>query len=270
MYFHGEEKSWAKLKVISLVPKNLIRIGLVASIMALYHVSFRDLAYQDIFNDVATLIDYASEKKAEMSQAEQSSVFIVTAYLWNFWQRLKTLDFYLFHDAFRQGHDLQIGYEKSLYHRSFMVSSDLSLVQLSRRHSEEGRTGNMCGWALNLTRSEPYCFGLDFRLLHHRYASVLGQEPARCRPNSSQACNGKHPKDCLRFHGAVIADQSAHDSSCRYMGQEEPKLRWNEASYLSIQGPKAVIVSATQPANGIEYCSATKRTMAISHVWSHG
>jgi hypothetical protein len=59
-----------------------------------------------------------------------------------------------------------------------------------------------------------------------------------------------------------IEYQSAHATgTCR-------KLEWCEKSYHSVSGPRAVDTMSTTTKK-IKYRTATQRTMAISHVWSH-
>ncbi|KAF7508185.1 hypothetical protein GJ744_009482 [Endocarpon pusillum] len=62
-----------------------------------------------------------------------------------------------------------------------------------------------------------------------------------------------------------------HDHACLHQNAAEQKLTWDKASYMSVDGPRAVSVAATDACPGkVEYCKASGRTIAISHVWSHG
>lgn len=46
---------------------------------------------------------------------------------------------------------------------------------------------------------------------------------------------------------------------------------WDEASYRAVIGARAVSLGKTDPeGNVLRYCKASEKTMAISHVWSHG
>ena len=68
----------------------------------------------------------------------------------------------------------------------------------------------------------------------------------------------------------VIEDQSAHDSGCRRRCR---KLPWDESSYRSVSGARAVMIAPENSKTGnshLKYCSVSERTLAISHVWSHG
>lgn len=105
------------------------------------------------------------------------------------------------------------------------------MVQASR----EGKPDNMCSWALELTRNDPMCLGLDFRLLHRRFKSVFHGVKARCQPNSARPCNGLGP-NCLRYKGTQVSDQSAHDYTCSFYNVSEPKLKWDEALDRPVSG----------------------------------
>ena len=68
----------------------------------------------------------------------------------------------------------------------------------------------------------------------------------------------------------LVKDQSAHDSGCR---GRCPKIPWHQSSYRSVSGARAVILEPGRRKAKkvhVKYCSASGRTMAISHVWSHG
>jgi hypothetical protein len=104
-----------------------------------------------------------------------------------------------------------------------------------------------------------------------RYGELFGKWPARCRDNN-QPCDGKSPKNCQRFVGAIIENQSAHDWICnRNMCT---RVFWDEDSYRSIPGipgvgARAVCIRSTDKSN-FKYREASNKTLAISHVWSHG
>lgn len=274
------ERTWEALRVVSFVQNIFLQLVLHACVVDL-DFQRRPLGITGnsgdrerfrILDCTAEMIDYCSSKISapNLPECSQASWLIVRAYLWGFWQRLKTLHLYVFYASF-QCADLEVD-ATYLSQRNFLVSPGRSLARLTYELSETGRTSNMCTWILNLVRTEPYSFGLDFRLFHQRYGSVLGQEPARCLKDSPSPCNGSHSNDCLRFYGASIPDQSAHDADCRLStpSASEHRLPWNQESFLRIQGARAVTISDPASATEISYCSATDRTMAISHVWSHG
>lgn len=278
-------KSWQRLAVVSSVQQTFVRLVLDTSVTFMkIQARSRALGLGQtgmpsdrerlrILDGTAELIAYCVEKgnSSCISKDAQALWFIVRAYLWSFWQRLKTLHLYSFYAAFQYS-DLQVE-GPYLAQRNFMVAPGYSLARMTRELSESSRTSNMCTWVLNLVRSEPYSFGLDFGMIHQRYSGVLGQEPARCLLNSPEPCNGTHSNNCLRFYGADIQNQSAHDTACQFFPaetKEEPRLRWNRDSFLRVRGARAVAISEVESTSEIHYRDATCETMAISHVWSHG
>jgi hypothetical protein len=71
--------------------------------------------------------------------------------------------------------------------------------------------------------------------------------------------------------GATIKNQSAHAETC--MGNCK-RLVWDENSYKSIPGDpgfgsRAVCINSTTTTH-LRYREASNRTLAVSHVWSHG
>ncbi len=64
-----------------------------------------------------------------------------------------------------------------------------------------------------------------------------------------------------------ITDQSAHDESC---SRHCKRLFWNETSYRSVAGARAVKLVDDPPQGELTYCEASGETLAVSHVWSHG
>jgi hypothetical protein len=144
----------------------------------------------------------------------------------------------------------------------------LSTQDMSDQLSAVGKARYMCTWAFELLRSEPLCVGMDFRLFHQRYSELFGGRSGRCSSSSVGSCDGKHPDHCQRYKGMKIKDQSAHDSTCIY--QQCSRLTWNEASYRTVKGARAVSLSTRSSSGHLSYCEASASTLAISHVWSHG
>ena len=129
--------------------------------------------------------------------------------------------------------------------------------------------GYMCKWAFGLLKIDRGSIGLDFRHLLCQYRVVFGNCEPRCLPSKdgfSQQCEGSSPLKCKRFAGMKIEDQSAHmrRCNCRCL-----RLHWNESSYRSTKGGRAV--SVVQENDGcLRHCAASEKTIAISHMWSHG
>lgn len=111
---------------------------------------------------------------------------------------------------------------------------------------------------------------------------------------SDEPCDGQHSDHCQRFKGLKVVSQSAHDRKCTWQDESdgtigartslfaamccrkprnkpEPKSVWDEKSYRSIEGARAVSLAETDPQDGpIKFCKVSNKTLAISHVWSHG
>ncbi|KAI4194245.1 MAG: hypothetical protein LQ346_003721 [Caloplaca aetnensis] len=255
--------SWETLHVASFVPANLVR--LVANEVASHGLRHR-LNLPDILTEVATIINAVCDRELEQSAYQW---FIVRAFLWTFWQRLNTLVRY-----FQCQKNIREGF--SSYGPEFeapfpfSVHPGTGIATFMAQVLKEGKPDNMCSWALELIRNDPMCVGLDFRLLHQRFTSVFHGVKARCQPNSTRPCDGLGP-NCLRYKGTKVADQSAHDHTCSFRNASEPKLKWDEASYRRVHGGRAVSVDPGTGSDTIpKYCSASDKTLAISHVWVHG
>jgi hypothetical protein len=66
-------------------------------------------------------------------------------------------------------------------------------------------------------------------------------------------------------------DQSAHSVFCGTSNDESCRpLHWNEDSYRVVEGARAVNISQPVSDGLLRYCKASNKTLAISHVWSHG
>ena len=70
-----------------------------------------------------------------------------------------------------------------------------------------------------------------------------------------------------KIQGDEIMDQSAHDENC---SRHCKRLFWNETSYRSIAGARAVELVDDPPQGQLTYCKASGETLAVSHVSSHG
>jgi hypothetical protein len=152
--------------------------------------------------------------------------------------------------------------------RGTFPSPNLPLQTFSDQTALTGRSPYMCTWAFELMRTEPPCMVADFRLFHWRFSQLFGAQKAWCNMRSAVPYDGRHSDNCQRFKGMKIKDQSMHDASCP---GHYTRLVCDEKSYRSIRGARAVFLADTDTSQRwIRYCPATDKTMAISHVWSHG
>jgi hypothetical protein len=125
----------------------------------------------------------------------------------------------------------------------------------------------MCSWAYKSIRDTHLTTALDLRLFHQRFNSLFGTREGRCL-SRGESCSGRSPLACQRFVGAIIKDldQSAHNPPC---AGNCKTLHWDEDSYRRVTGARAVSIKDTNR-NHLRYRQASKKTMAVSHVWSHG
>ena len=116
------------------------------------------------------------------------------------------------------------------------ISPGFSIQEMSRKQAELYKPQYMCGWAFELLRNNPVCIGLDFRRFFFRYSIAFGDRPGRCLRDQPTSCKGDEPGKCQRFRGMRIENQSLHND-CQ--GDCE-RLTWDEKSYRSISGARAV------------------------------
>lgn len=191
--------------------------------------------------------------------------FIVRAALWTSWQRINML--YLF-AVVTKGIYLGFGAcdGAELASREFEIGPRYSVQDMSKSYPFHDKSLYMCSWAFELLKKEPCCIGADFQRFHERFNSAWGQQPGRCRDEQGRLSYCRN-EECRRLTGLKVEDQSAHDEGCSMNCR---RLIWDEKSYLSVKGTRAVSVTRTNAESGMQYCSASSRSVAISHVWSHG
>ena len=266
--FENGTKDWHNLSVAFRLSSNTIRL-IIEKAYSHYEPGEGYLGLNSIINSTGRLIETCVHKsRATTSAVDKQRWMVVRGLLWNFWQRIRTIDQALslaleFREGFTHGN------ESRLWLRDFSVSDQLSLSAYTKAIAKRGKASNLCSWAFELVRTDPFCLGLDFEHLHNRWQSALGSNPTRC----STTCDGSHPHRCLRYKGLKVKNQSMHDQSCTLgvsIGSE-PTLKWDRGSYTAVEGPHAVSIGQTNPTIGpLKYCAASGRTLAISHVWSHG
>ncbi|KAK8080928.1 hypothetical protein PG997_008746 [Apiospora hydei] len=274
-YFTGDDKLWENLRAVSGPQKNLVRI-VIYYIISTQEGGYVDLTLQKVLNHVGELINTCNMNRKRsvkfrprIPRISRKSFYIAGAYLWAFWQRARTLFAYIRLCLDVRG-GVRHGMEKLYWVQDFSVSRKVSLRTLTDNVALSGKPPNMCGWMLELLRGDPKCLGLDFSILHSRFRNAFNDEPARCRDDSSEGCLGKHWRQCRMFYRKnVLPDQTMHDDTEPHTHDQEYKVVWDEASYRSLSGPRAVSINDADKSR-LRYCQATERTMAISHVWSHG
>ncbi|KAF2656680.1 hypothetical protein K491DRAFT_656018 [Lophiostoma macrostomum CBS 122681] len=267
----GAPRNWENLKVAQFVDSNTIRLAL--SIVGTPGDVDWCPAYKSLADLWGALLEAAlALPLPDKFEHHQQYLHIQTArvFLWSTWNRCIILALW----SLLRGH-LDIGY---VYNRTqSFVFEHTSLLRGFARHSNGGNSASvpsseyMCRWAFRLLQSDLGSANLDFRHFHKRYHEVFREHKGRCmlnskHPRATKQCSGVSPFRCNRFQGMKIEDHSAHSSTCC---GDCTKLVWSESSYRGVSGPRAVDISTTQDGI-IRYCLATHKTLAISHVWSHG
>lgn len=221
----------------------------------------------NVTNITAALLEIFSRLSSTKSDDGTSwKLFVMRAFIWTSWQRCQMLYFYL-----EATSDLVYGSSDGKTTppalRGTLPSPNVTIHEMSRRQASLEKPAYMCGWNFELLRTSFVCVGADFRRFHQRYKNVFGNYTGRCVAGQLKSCKGDSPKSCRRFQGMAIEDQSAHDQSC---SRNCKQLIWDETSYRSVLGARAVSLAQTE-SHGSEtwqYCNASDRTLAISHVWS--
>lgn len=246
---------WENLIISNTCSLNILRIAI--------YINIRPTAIRGVQNFLMFLeqvLTIASERKPGTP-----AWFIVRTALWTSWQRVNML--YLFAIVSKEIH---LGYRAfvgdELASREFQIAPQYSVHDMSRTTRSHDKGSYMCSWAFDLLAKEPCSIGADFRRFHERFNSAWGQKPGRCRNEQGHLsyCTGAY---CRRITGITVKSQSAHDEGC---DGNCCRLFWDEKSYLSVKGTRAVSVNCFNAKSGIQYCSASIRSLAISHVWSHG
>ena len=253
---------WESLRVASYLSTNVI---CVAMCIVIYPFIAKG-KLSELLNLIAALLDSAAHlSSAARTKTARCKWFITRAFLWASWQRAVMLYF-----SFVLAMNLTSGVDDELvssatFLQSFSPTSGMSIQEWSKRYAAVGKSHFMCTWAFGLLRKNPVCISMDFRRFHQLYSNQFDHYPTRCSPNGKTSCKGDHPHTCQRFVGMVIKDQSAHDRGCT--GCE--RIIWDESSFRSVSGAKAVSLEYNVGIK-LRYRAASEKTLAISHVWSHG
>lgn len=215
-------------------------------------------------NAVMGLLGLTSQLSTESVTADaKRSWVVVRAFLWTLWQRALML--YL---RSKMESHLNAGFtfnEKGLDIRGLAYVPEIFARRLAQHLKDQKKAQYMCSWAYELLRNDRACATADLRRFHWCYNSLFGGRHARCK-DGQQQCEGGSPENCQRFKGAAVSDQSAHDFDC---DKSCRRLFWDRTSFIEVSGAKAVCLTTTDDKQ-LRYCKASGKTLAISHVWSHG
>ena len=239
--------------------------------------SFRKVSHLDVSIHISEVLDFISElydsldrihpQRSDVSPRKQDETQLVKSFLWSTWSRCLQLHFwYILLQQVIMFSGYQPEWDSQLALRGISALSDQTFRR-SSESTEQQLHPYMCRWAFGLLRNSRVALGLDFRHFNRRFSELHGRKESRCNFMSSEACTGQDPLHCGRFNDRrlIAGDQSVHvdhEGDCK-------RIMWNERSYHSVKGPVAVSFSTTYSGYA-KYVKASSRTMAISHVWSHG
>ena len=285
LFLNIQDLSWTNLYVTTLVDTNTAVLAiLVATVGSKPDQGFvRDfLSYINtlamLLDEYDFLVDAANlgltgpfsdpapsvqELKAalfpEVYDNHEQGRAILKVFLWAVWQRSVMLYFY-----YVIGVQLEHGYS-STWNALLAVRGIKRLDYLDAEDYKRGSTDYLCGWAFELLRISRSSLGLDFRTMIDRFNDHFGERTGRCINDSDSTCDGEQPESCHRFTGEETKAQSAHSATC---DRHCRKIMWSETSYKQSASPRAVVANKNQDI--LQYCKSASRTLAISHVWSHG
>ena len=255
---------WSSLQTAKFFGVNTIK-------MALFIASTADSTTEDSYPGLLSkLLDVSSQlASSQASHPEWSHYwYIVRAALYSSWQRSVHLCQYSELGRTLSGTIDHISGGSRLH-----LYGPVSTLGFSAQHLEnqavQGKAELMCSWNFKVLCIGAVTSGLDFRTFHSQYNQVRAGAPGHCRKHSTKSCAGTGPDHCRRFHGMQIADHLMHNYKCL---QSCKRLYWNEGSYQAISRSRAVHLDELKPGGSqlIKYCCASDKTLAISHIWSHG
>jgi hypothetical protein len=224
---------------------------------SLYHAIKRYL------DNVSKLLDMVCDGPLSYVPKSPHARAILIAYLWTMWQRSETI----FLSELVRGSLVSSGFadEDVMLALSFPKVFLHPQAKASWRGLSSQKSQYMCAWAFELLQASRGSLAFDFRGFHRLFTEAHSSARPRCT-TASEVCHGSSPENCGRLNckELVLEEQSLHDGSCR--GCE--RVTWDRDSYIQIVGGRAVDI--TRRSSKIKYCSANEKTLAVSHVWSHG
>ena len=279
-----QDNAWDKLYVTSVIDTN--NSILLLKVADLGHQPNLDFArsfqryvniLSELFDEYDSLVDTAKlgfqapfEDPAPSVQALKTALFpkdpgdheqslsILEAFLWSAWQRSVMLFFH-----YVIGVQLWEGADPA-WRSLLAIRGVRRIIDLEAQDYRGDSTQYLCNWAFELLRTTRTSLGLDFRRMISLFDNHFQGSDGRCIKGSSLTCRGDLPESCQRFTNAEARSQSMHVLDC---DGQCCRFHWSETSYRQSESPRAVKV---QEHGRLHYCKGSSKTMAISHVWSHG
>ncbi|KAF8851732.1 hypothetical protein BDZ45DRAFT_140526 [Acephala macrosclerotiorum] len=221
--------------------------------------------FQDYVTGISQLLEEVTRLQEEcVAASDRRYWFIVKSFLWTSFQRGTLLLLWFILDRqLKWGYTWQI----SLYLPRVKLVAHKTIEAILEDLDAPLKSKYMCNWAYKSIREGQLTTALDMKLFHHRFNTLFADWKGRCLPRG-ESCGGKSPLACRRFVGAKIKnlDQSAHNLPCSGGCK---RLHWDEPSYRRVTGARAVCLENTDETY-LRYRETSEKTMAVSHVWSHG
>ncbi|KAK1238658.1 hypothetical protein MKX07_004234 [Trichoderma sp. CBMAI-0711] len=277
---HHSTRGWASYKVTTRFDTNTIRLALLVAYLDQTTHPAASNAMQGYVNLLSRLLESLSKSHQsfdfETSSSHRPAAYRITmAFLWTAWQRsLLLFSYYVFGTRLLQQVNARFLNSRPFQDTPVDPDIDFSALGTSLQSDAQGARpgcGYVCRYSFELLRSSALSGTQDYRTLFSRFNELFAARDARCRQASNGTwtpCDGKSWKTCGRFFGLEIPDQSAHDISCKRNTCSQ--LPWDEESYRGVQGPRSISLSSTPKGGPLRYRTASDRTLAVSHVWSHG
>ncbi|XXH01430.1 hypothetical protein Hte_007790 [Hypoxylon texense] len=266
------DSCWERYRVTTAVDSTSIRLALITAYLD--QTSHRGVSGElaNYANILLRILGSLTSLEAgytagDSRQLGLSPYQVARAFIWSVWQRSQLISLYsLLGTRLRREWNREFWYpgEPEAYEElgfSVIGSSLRTEVQTDRA------CPYMCRHPFQLLRLSA-SGTRDFRILIDRHNSQFGDQEARCYQRNSQwvHCESK-TGFCSRCNTASPENQSAHDKACPGGCR---RIVWDGDSYRSVRGARNVDFSSAQPGNTLKYRKATRKTLAISHVWSHG
>ncbi|EXJ94463.1 hypothetical protein A1O1_02859 [Capronia coronata CBS 617.96] len=191
-----------------------------------------------------TSLDIVTEQRAKDQETT-----IVSAFLWTSWSRILLLRLRAVAGMQLQGFDYNFRGLSSI--RFLDVVPEIAECRKRIQHKELQATPYLCAWAYRNLTNDRACISTDLRRFHQLYHACFGARQAVCNPGSTQ-CDGWSSVACGRFEHTPVTNQSCHEPGCP---GDCRRLFWIRESFVSISGPKAVDIMATD-ATGLPYYTA--------------
>lgn len=274
---HGRGSRWASYKVTTLFDTNTIRLALLVAYLDQTTHPLASYTIQGYVNLLSRLLETLSKSYQSFdfeTWSHRHAYRVTLAFLWTAWQRsLLLYSHYVFGTRLRQ--QVNARFIDNLPFPDTPVDADIEFSALGTSLQGDDAQESLgcdyvCRYSFELLKNSALSGTQDYRRLFARFNELFADKDARCRQTDSGTwaqCDGKSWKTCGRFFGLEVPDQSAHDISC---AKPCKRLAWDEASYRGVDGPRSVCLSFTPPGGPLRYRTASDRTLAVSHVWSHG